>query len=581
MPAAMTQKPLRTRIRTGLVHIGVFSAVANLLLLTLPLYMLQVYDRVLPSSNLSTLLYISLLALVALAILGLLELARGALAARLTARIDVGAGTDLFLAAMNSPRAALGDVQPLRDLATIRGFVGSRALFFLFDVPFAPLFLVLVFFIHPLLFAITAGGAWLMLGIALLNQWASRRGNREAGEAQNAAFNSAQAFGRSFEGVRALGMIGNAATSWGGRHAAALVASERVARTNAFWGGLSRTVRLILQMATLGVGAWLVLGGQMTAGMIFATSMITSRALQPLDQIVGSWRQISDARAAWDRIRAASSQHKPAPSGVTLPKLAGDLEVTQLVYSPPDAPPNAAPLLKGISFRLAAGEALAVIGPSQAGKSTLARLIVGAIRPRSGTIRIDGAEIGGLDPDWLGRQVGYLPQEVDLFPGTIAQNISRFDPAPGEGSVIRAAERAEAHGVIVGQRNGYETPIGPAGVRLSGGERQRIALARALYGEPRVLVLDEPNANLDADGEAALERAIAAAKAEGLTVILITHRPAIARTCDKVLLLREGRIDAFGETREVLTALAQTIRPVPKPEQLTSRPPTGTTASWG
>jgi ATP-binding cassette subfamily C protein len=576
MPAAMPAKPLRTRLSTGLVHIGVFSAVANLLLLTLPLYMLQVYDRVLPSANLSTLLYISLLALLALAVLGLLEIVRGALAARLTARIDAGAGGDLFLAAMNSPRAGLGDVQPLRDLATVRNFVASRALFFLFDLPFAPLFLVLVFFIHPLLFAVTATGAALMIAVALCNQWASRRGNREAGEALNTAFGSAQAFGRAFEAVRALGMVGNAAATWGQRHAGALLAAERVARTNAFWGGLSRALRLILQVATMGIGAWLVLENQMTAGMIFAVSMISSRALQPLDQIVGSWRQIADARAAWDRIRPATAlPHRPAAAPVILPALTGGLEVRQLVYAPPDALPSALPLLKGISFRLDAGETLAVIGPSQAGKSTLARLIVGAIRPRSGIVRIDGADVATLEPDWLGRQVGYLPQEVELFPGTIAENIARFDAAPPQGAVLRAAERAGAHGIIVGQRNGYDTPIGPLGVRLSGGERQRIALARALYRDPRLLVLDEPNANLDAEGEAALERAIQAAKAEGVTVLLITHRPAIARTCDKVMLLREGRIDAFGEAPEVLGALTQPLRAVPN-----LAPPAGL-SSWG
>jgi ATP-binding cassette subfamily C protein len=417
-----------------------------------------------------------------------------------------------------------------------------------------------------------------MIGFALCNQWASRRGNREAAEALNAAFGSAQAFGRGFEAVRALGMIGTAGATWGQRHATALLTAERVSRVNALWGGLSRALRLILQVATMGIGAWLVLEGQMTAGMIFATSMITCRALQPLDQIVGSWRQIVEARAAWDRIRTAHGRQHPAASSLPLPALTGVLEVSQLVYSPTDAPPSTPALIKGISFRLAAGETLAVIGPSRAGKSTLARLIVGAIPPRSGVVRIDGANVGALDPDWLGRQVGYLPQEVEFFPGTITDNIARFDPRPAEGAVVRAAVRAGAHSTILGQRNGYDTPIGPIGVRLSGGERQRIALARAFYGDPRLLVLDEPNANLDAEGEAALERAIQIAKADGITVLLVTHRPAIARTCDKVLLLRDGRIDAFGEAQQVLGAQAQPLRSVASPEQ--AQRPTAL-SSWG
>ncbi|TPJ32739.1 type I secretion system permease/ATPase [Mesorhizobium sp. B2-6-5] len=546
----------RRVLSRSVVEMGLFSAAMNTLVLILPLYMLQVYDRVLPAANLDTLAYLTLLALSSLLLFGVLEVVRSVYASQLAARLDVSLGASSFLAAMSGPRAGLGDVQALRDLATLRGFIASRTIFFLFDLPFGPIFVGLLYFVHPLLFLVTVIGAVLMVAIAVLNQIASSRPSKEAADNLSASMNSAQAFARNFETVRALGMVSNAIEFWGIRFSDSLHASDGLARINAFYGGVSRTTRSVLQIAILGVGAYLVLHNEMTAGMIFASSMISARALQPLDQIVGSWRQITDANLAWKRLSVSQSgpdkQENPA-----LPSPDGVLSADQIVYHLPGSADGAMPLIKRVTFEVPAGQTVAIVGPSQAGKSTLARLIVGAIQPRSGAIRLDGGDIRNWDPEELGRHIGYLPQDVELFPGTIAQNIARFEPDASDEKLVQAARKAQVHELIMGQRNGYSTVIGPAGVRLSGGERQRIGLARAFYGDPKILVLDEPNANLDSDGEAALERAIIQARSRKTTVLVITHRPSLASKCDRILMLLNGQVEIYGLTKDVLDELAQ------------------------
>jgi PrtD family type I secretion system ABC transporter len=560
MPAYLN----RTMLSRILIEMGLFSAIMNILLLILPLYMLQIYDRVLPANNMDTLLYLTCLALAALFCFGVLEIVRGEYAGRLAARLDVAYGGPSFLAAMNGPRAGLGDTQALRDLATLRSFIASRTIYFLFDLPFGPLFVALLFFIHPLLFFVTVVGAVLMIALALLNQAASSRHGKAAGENLSESMTSAQSFARNFETIRALGMVTNALEFWGERFSASVRAADRIARINSFYGGVSRTARSVLQIAILGVGAYLVLNEQMTAGMIFASSMISARALQPLDQIVGSWRQIVEANIAWKRVSNIVGPPGRLPA-VALPPPRGKLTSEQLVYYVPGATDGSLPLIKRVSFAVAAGETVAIIGPSRAGKSTLARLLVGAIQPRSGVVRFDGADIGNWDAESLGRRIGYLPQEVELFPGTIAQNIARFERDAADEKVIQAAARAQAHQMVLSQRDGYSTVIGPVGVRLSGGERQRIGLARAFYGDPRLVVLDEPNANLDSEGEAALERAIAQARARKTTVLIITHRPSIAAKCDRILMLRDGQVKLYGPAKDVLDRLAPGSRAGARP----------------
>jgi PrtD family type I secretion system ABC transporter len=557
----------------SLIEIGIFSAATNALLLVMPLYLLQIYDRVLPSQSYSTLVYITMLAFGALAVLGMLEIIRSYYADKVAARLDTQLGSDAFLTAMTGPRAVLGDVQPLRDLATIRTFVNSRSLFFLFDLPFSPVFIALLYLVHPVLFLVTVLGAAVMVGVAVLNQRATAKPGQQASEAMMSSMNMAQSFGRNFETVKALGMVSNVTEVWGKKFAESLNMSAKASRRNALFGGFSRTMRQILQNGIMCAGAYLVLRNEMTAGMIFASSIISGRALQPLDQIIGGWRQVIDAGRAWKRITSIdNSKAAGTKDSVELPELKGALSIEGLVYYPPDADRSSEPLIKRISLRIEPGETVAMIGPSRAGKSTLARLIVGAIKPHAGVIRIDGADIQNFDSDQLGRHIGYLSQEVELFPGTIADNISRFDPDADDAAIVRAAEVAETHKLILSQKNGYATQIGATGVRLSGGERQRIGLARSFYRDPEIMMLDEPNANLDSEGEQALERAVLNAKQRGRTVLLITHRPSIAAKCDRILMLREGAIEMFGPAQDVLQKLAQgsaasPARPAAAPHQ--------------
>jgi ATP-binding cassette subfamily C protein len=544
-------------LKRALVEIAIFSAATNLLLFVSPLYMLQVYDRVLPSSSLETLVYLSIIGASALAVLGALEIVRAIYANRMAAKLDVQLGGEAFFASANGARAGLGDVQPLRDLAAVRSFIASRSIFFLFDLPFAPLFIIAIYFLHPLLCLITLVGVVLMFAIAWANQKATSKSGQKSSDALAGSMNMAQTFVRNYETIRALGMLSNVTEAWGKRYAESLVQSDSVASTNAVYGGVSRFTRTLLQSAILGTGGYLVLQGSMSAGMIFASSLISGRALQPFDQIIGSWRQIIDTHRAWKRLTTLSAVGLAKDQKtMSLPAAKGAITFEQVVYAPPETDLNR-PVIKRISLVVAAGESVAIIGPSRAGKSTLARLIVGAIAPNSGLVRLDGADIRTWNQDELGRQVGYLAQDVELFPGTIAENIARFDADAADERIVAAAMNANAHQLILSQKKGYLTEIGPSGVRLSGGERQRIGLARAFYGDPKLMVLDEPNSNLDLEGEQALEQAIAKASSRGTTILLITHKPSIASKCDRILMLRDGQVELYGPATEVMQKLAQ------------------------
>lgn len=542
----------------ALWDIGVFSAVLNVLLLVMPLYMLQIYDRVLPSSNAATLVYLSVVAVGALVVLGLLEIIRSLYASRVSARLDRHYGANAFLAGLVDPKAAFGESQPLRHLATIRSFINSRALFFLFDLPFSPFFIAILIFIHPVLFYITLFGGLFMVALAVANQAATARVSQAASEQLVANMNAAQTFARSSETIRTLGMIGNFVERWGVQFSEALASSDRQAMINAWFGGISRAVRMLLQIAVLGAGAYLVLAGEMTAGMIFAASIVSARALQPIDQIIGGWRQVIEARRAWSRLKDVKDAGAALNSMATaLPLPVGAVKIEDLVYFTPGAVPGSLPFIKGVSLAIEPGQFLAVVGASGAGKSTLIRLIVGALRPFSGVVRLDGADVGQLNPDILGRHLGYLAQDVELFPGTIAQNIARFSPDATDEMVVEAAKMAHCHDLILAQPAGYDTLIGQGGVRLSGGEHQKLGLARALFGNPCLLVLDEPNAHLDAEGEQSLEAAILRAKARGSTIIMVTHRLSICKNADRMLFLNKGRVELFGPAADVMATLVK------------------------
>ena len=539
-------------LKRAAVEIGVFSFFVNMLMLVMPLYLLQVYDRVLPSSSLETLLFLSIIAGFALLLLAVLEIVRAIYANRIATRLDVMESRDAMTAVMESPRAAMGDIQALRDLSAIRGFIGSRQVFALFDLPFAPLFILMLWFIHPVLFVLAAVGAAVLTMVAIANQIATAEAVRRASENTIGAMMTAQSFVQNAETLRAMGMMGNAIAAWGSQHAPALQANDDVARINAFFAGLSRFLRLGLQIAILGFGAWLVVGGEMTAGMIFAASIISGRGLQPIDQVIGGWRQFVEVRAAWRRFNKAVGAVREEQPRTALPAPVGRMDVESLVYFAPNSAPDAKPVIKRISFSIPPGIVLGIVGPSGAGKSTLARLLVGAIRPRSGVVRIDKADLQNWDPESLGRHIGYLPQDIELLPGTIRQNVSRFSPDAEDQQVIEAAQRAHVHQLIQTMPNGYDTIIGAQGSVLSGGQRQRVGLARAFFGKPSLLVLDEPNANLDADGDRALEAALEEARVSGTTVVIITQRRAIVDKVDALMVLRDGEIEDYGPRDEVL-----------------------------
>ena len=546
-------KRFRQGVRRAVVELSAFSIVVNLALLVMPLYMLQVYDRVLTSGSSDTLTFLSIIAVAALVLLGLLEAVRGIYATRLGTRLEASVGRDALVATLGGPRAGLGDVQVLRDMQQVRGFLSNRQVFALFDVPFAPLFILILWLVHPALFWLTVVGAAVLAVIAVLNQRATARANEKGGEAASAANLAAQSFARSRESLVAMGMIDHVVGAWGEREAEALQAQDRAARVNSWFTGLSRTVRMGLQIAVLGYGAYLVLGGQMTAGMIFAASIISGRALQPIDQVIGGWKGFVDVNAAWKRLRAAIEpfEREREPTEQAEPKGRIDVENAVFTVPAPGAANGARAIIKRVSARIQPGEAVGVIGMSGAGKSTLLKLIVGALRPTSGAVRLDGADLANWPPAQRGRQFGYLAQEVELLPGTVKQNIARFDPAADDADVRLAAERAGVTALVQGLPMGFDTPIGPGGHQLSGGERQRIGLARAFYRMPRVLVLDEPNASLDEAGRAALEAALGAAKEAGTTVIVAVQRREILTSLDKVLVMEAGEIAKFDTVERV------------------------------
>jgi PrtD family type I secretion system ABC transporter len=537
----------RVIFRRSLVEIGIFCLILNLLVLVQPIYMLQVYDRVLTSANTNTLYYLTIIAVVSLGLMGLLEIVRQNYANRMAARLEPAYGAAALMAASQSANASLGDVQPLRDLAAVRAFLSSKLLFALFDVPFAPLFLVVLYLIHPGICLLTIFGVVILALVTWLNQVGTERGSKEMMEKSIAAMLTAQAFARSAETVRAMGMERNAVERWGESQAESMRALDHVNGVNSFYGGLSRGLRLFLQIATLGLGAYYVLQNEMTGGMIFASSLISSKAMQPLDQLIGSWRQITETNAAWKRLKLSMAGVADRGKAVTeLPDPKGDMLAENLVYHAPSALRGGEPLLKRLNFRIPAGSSVAVVGPSGAGKSTLARLLVGAIDPTMGSVRIDGADIKQWDRQKLGEHIGYLSQEADMLPGTVAENIARFTPGASDEDIVNAAKMASVHELILALPAGYNTLLGPGGLTLSGGQRQRIGLARAFFGKPSILVLDEPNANLDAEGDAALDRALQEARNSGATVIIITQRKAAAERADRIMIIRDGTIEDYG-----------------------------------
>ncbi|MEM7301250.1 MAG: type I secretion system permease/ATPase [Pseudomonadota bacterium] len=534
--------------------LAAFAFVVNILLLTLPLYMLQVYDRVLSSSSMETLVFLSLFAALSLAVMGAIEAVRSIIAQRAVGRLNAHLGGPALVASIGGKERGRESLSPLRDLSSVSSLVASRAFFALMDLPFAPLFVCLLFFINPSLFVLVTVGAAVLAGLAILNQIQSSRHTGRVGKHTQNAMRKADHFAQCRDTVQAMGMWSDCTENWGREHASALASQDRISLFNALISGSSKALRAALQMAVLGWGAVLVLDGQMSAGMIFAASIIAGRGLQPIDQVIGNWRQYVSAYTAWQRLGDEVSSLRAQPTFPGFPHDDGRVSVEDcVVFAGKRSIDNA--ILKKVSFELAGGECLAIVGPSGAGKSSLARALIGASDIDAGSIRLNGVDIARWDDQSRSQKLGFLSQDVDLMPGTIADNIARMKGGFDRKEVIRAARVAQAETLIQRFTDGYDTVIGAGGKVLSGGEKQRIALARAFFGDPEIVVLDEPNANLDVDGEAALHLAMKDAKSRGATVILITQRQQALAHVDKVLLMSDGFVSYFGSRDDFATRL--------------------------
>jgi ATP-binding cassette subfamily C protein len=530
----------------------VFSAFVNLLVLTGPLYMLQVYDRVLGSGSEATLVALSLVLIFLFIAMGVLDFVRGKVMALVAARFQDRLDRRVFSAAMARSAVAPNDpaaINAQRDLEAVRSFLASTVLTAMLDLPWTLVFLLAIFIFHPLMGWLSVAGGALLVAVTILNQIRSRQPQQEAGSAALQAERTADQLKAEAETLQALGMAAAGFDRWQVARHLALEKSITATGISGGFNAVIRTFRLFLQSAMLGLGAWLVLKGELTAGAMLAGSILMGRALAPIEVAVSQWPIAQRATEGWRRLADLLSR-VPAPAPRTaLPHPRAVLEVDGLSVG---APGETTALLRQVSFRLEPGQALGVIGPSGAGKSTLAKALTGVWNPLAGKMRLDGAALDQYAPDVLGRLIGYLPQRITLFDGTIAQNIARLEAQPDSTLVVEAAKKADVHDMIVRLPQGYDTPVSAIGGRLSGGQMQRIGLARALYGDPPLLVLDEPNSNLDSNGSAALNMAIRSAKADGKAVLIMAHRPAAIQECDLLLILEGGTRRAFGPRDQVL-----------------------------
>ena len=534
----------------------IFSSAVNLLMLTSPLYMLQVYDRVLGSQSEATLVALTLLMTALFVIMALLDHLRSRILARIGAGLQDALDPRVFNAALARQSIAPEDSAALaaqRDVEAIRAFWSSQAVTALIDMPWAPLYFAAIFIFHPILGWLAIGGAVVILGMALLNQRNTRHALQRANETTLLADRMADRMRAESETIRALGMGSAAFDRWQKTRSAALSESITAGDSGGGWAAASRGFRLYLQSAMLGLAAWVVLQGELTAGAMIAASVLMGRALQPIEQTVGQWPVLTRTLEARARLADLLSRVPPTAPRTALPRPAARIEVANLTLIPPG---QSVPTLRGLSFTLQPGQALGVIGPSGAGKSTLARALTGLWPPASGSIRLDGASLDQFDPDRLGALIGYLPQRVSLFDGTIAENIARLAPTD-DARIVAAAQAAAAHDMILRLPRGYDTRLDSTGGLLSGGQIQRIGLARALYGQPVLLILDEPNSNLDNEGSLAVNAAIRAHKAAGGAALIMAHRPAAIQECDLLLVLEDGLRRAFGPRDQILRDMVQ------------------------
>ena len=535
--------------------VAVFTAVINILMLVPSIYMLEVYDRVLVSRNETTLYVLTFMCVGLFALIAILEYIRSMVVIRVGAKMDTFLNNRVFTAAFEQNLRSVGvnAGQALNDLTTIRQFVTGNGMFAFFDAPWFPIYLLVIFVFNFWMGLFSLVSVILLVGLAWLNEIVSRKPLAEANSTAIRSSNMATNNLRNAEVIEAMGMLPNMRKRWYSQHLKFLNLQAEASQKASRVSSATKFVTIAVQSLILGVGALLVIRGQVTAGMMIAGSILLGRALAPVQQIIGVWRQWSSVTSAYGRLQSLLADNPPREAGMELPKPTGVVSVESVTAAPPMA---AVAVLKGVSFQIQSGDCLGVIGPSGSGKSTLARLVVGVWRAAVGKVRLDGADVFLWNKDELGPSVGYLPQDIELFAGTISENIARFGEVNAE-QVVAAAKLAGVHELILRLPEGYDTLIGDGGLGLSGGEKQRLGLARALYGEPSLIVLDEPNSNLDDIGEIALTQAIIRLRQMRKTVILISHRPSIIRETNKLLVLRDGMVSAFGPTDQVLKDLAQ------------------------
>jgi PrtD family type I secretion system ABC transporter len=538
------------QFRSYFFSAAAFSLVINVLMLAPALFMLQVFDRVVSSRSVETLVMLFALTLTALAVMAYLDAIRARLLARAAIRLERQLGPrvlgNMLRQSAHANRAA--SVHGLRDINALRTFLTGPGVIAIFDAPWTPLFILLIYFFHPILGMVAIAGAVLLVLLTILNEKLSRRSiEAMQTDARIAGRFVDQSLGNA-EVVGAMGMVDNVTQDWQEMSHKVMRSQYQANQIGTFLTSLTRFLRQMLQVVMLATGAWLSIEQLATPGVMIAATIILGRALAPIESLIAGWKSLVEARGAYGRLADVISSESTDADPMTLPAPEGALAAENLVFG---FRGQELPIVRRVSFALAPGTSLAIVGPSGAGKSTLARLLVGVWHPISGAVRLDGADIRSWPRERLGPHVGYLPQNVEIFAGTVSENIARLGEVDSC-EVIKAAVRANAHEMILALPKGYDTQVGEGGMLLSAGQRQRVAFARALYGNPRLVVLDEPNSNLDAAGEAALARAIRLLKSEGVTLVVITHRLPLLAAVDKVMVFVNGMVEKFGPLAEVL-----------------------------
>ena len=542
-------------VRRNMAFVMLLTMGTNLLILSIPIYLFQISDRVLTSRSVDTLVMLTIVIVGAVVVQTMLDALRRFILMRSAVEVAAQLGAPVLSAAAHASLHGNGtEYHTLADLQQVRGFLVSGTLISFLDVPFAPLFIVVIFLVHPHLGMIVVGTSLLLLVIALTNQKMTAKPFAEANLAQSRANMHLDSMSRNSQIINALAMVPEAVRIWGKDTAASLTAQVRAQDRNIIFASLSRAVRLLTQIGMLGWGANLAIQGEITGGMVIAASIIAGRALAPIEGSIEGWNSFLLSRAAYGRITALMHRARARFDRLVLPHPEGRLDVERLLYVPGGTKHV---ILNGLSFHLDPGETLAVIGNSGAGKTTLGKMLVGSVLPTSGNVRLDLMDLRNWDPRQLGECIGYVPQDVQLFPGTIKDNIGRMRDDATDADIHRAAVLADVHDMISALPHGYETVVAADGSPLSGGQKQRVALARAFFGQTRLLVLDEPNSNLDAAGDRALARAIQHAKDDKITVVVITQKPSLLQVVDKIMMIADGNVALFGHRDQVLQKIAE------------------------